>query len=265
MRKLEVDANGDGTALITGASRGIGYELARLFAASGYDLVLVARSEDDLEAAAEEFEDEHDIEATVIAMDLARLEAPRELYEKTTERDIQIDALVNNAGFASYGEFTETNLEKELDEIQLNVSTVTHLTKLYLRDMDERGHGKVLNVASTAAFQPIPVMSVYAGSKAYVLSFTEAIAEETDDDIAVTALCPGPVDTEFDPREDATESPLPDVEKDPQRVAREGFEGLMNDETVVIPGIDMKALTLVERLAPRSVTRKVAGSLARNY
>ncbi len=261
----DTEDDSKGTALVTGGSRGIGYELARLFAGTGYDVVLVARSEGDLEDNAAEFEERFGIEATPIAMDLARPEAPEELYEETQDRGIQVDVLVNNAGFGGQGAFVDTDLDRELDMIQLNVTTVTHLTKLYLREMDERGHGKVLNVASGAAFQPGPYMGVYYATKAYVLSFTEAIAEETDDDIAVSTLCPGPVDTGFQDRADTEESLLNVFDRDAEWVARRGYRGLMNDETVVIPGIEMKASSLLVRATPRSINRKVAGILNREY
>lgn len=257
-------SDGKGAALITGGSRGIGYELARLFAATGHDLVLVARSEDALREAAEEFEDEYGVEATPIAMDLARPDAPEELHEATAERDVQVDVLVNNASLGTHGAFTETDLEAELDQIQLGVATVTHLTKLYLREMEQRGHGKVLNVGSVGGFQPGPYMAVYTATKAYMLSFTQSLAEETSDGIGVTVLCPGPVDTGYYSGA-GMESPAFIPDNDPETVARRGYEGLMAGETVVIPSRWIRTGVFLERFLPRSVVRKVFGWFVRRY
>jgi short-subunit dehydrogenase len=253
-----------GTALVTGASRGIGYELARLFAGTGYDVVLVARGESDLEEAATYFADRFGVEATVLPADLSDPEAPRELYEECRDRDLRIDVLVNNAGFGTAGEFVETDLETELDEIQVNVTAVTHLTKLFARDMAERGEGKVLNVASTAGFLPGPKMAVYYATKSYVLSFSEAIAEELDDEgVTVTCLCPGPVETGFQERADSEDKRLNRLfmSDDARSVARAGYRGLTSGKTVVVPGLPMKLSVFGMRLLPRSVNRKLAGLL----
>ncbi|HLM57292.1 MAG TPA: SDR family NAD(P)-dependent oxidoreductase, partial [Pyrinomonadaceae bacterium] len=168
------------TALVTGASGGIGEELARLFAADGHDLVLVARSEDKLNALAKELSAKHGVETLVLASDLARPEAPREIFEQLGREGVVVDALVNNAGFGSYGLFAETELEKELELLQVNVVALTHLTKLFLPIMITLKQGYVMNVASTAAFQPGPLMAVYYASKAYVLSLSEALANECE-------------------------------------------------------------------------------------
>jgi short-subunit dehydrogenase len=253
-----------GTALVTGASRGIGYELARLFAGTGYDVVLVARTEEDLEAGAEYFEDRFGVEATVIPTDLADPEAPRELYEECQERDIQVDALVNNAGFGTAGDFVEADLEAELDEIQVNVTAVTHLTKLFGREMADRGDGKILNVASSAGFVPGPKMAVYYASKSYVLSFSEAIAEELDDDgVTVSCLCPGPVATGFQEEADVEDKWLNRLfmTDDVRSVARAGYRGVTSGKTVVVPGIALKLGMFATRFAPRSVLRKLTGFL----
>jgi short-subunit dehydrogenase len=182
------------TALITGASSGIGLDLARLFAADGHDVVLIARSEDKLREVAQELTAKHGVVAHVIAADLAKADAPQSIFDRAPA----IDILVNNVGFGTSGKFAETDLRAELDMIQVNIAALTHLTKLFLPPMLQRGHGRFLNVASTAAFQPGPLMAVYYATKAYVLSFSEAIAEElSGTGVSVTVLCPGPTATGF--------------------------------------------------------------------
>jgi short-subunit dehydrogenase len=263
-RQDRPNAVSKGTALVTGASRGIGYELARLFAGTGYDVVLVARSEDDLREASDYFEDRFDVEATTVPTDLADPDAPRELYETCADRGIEVDALVNNAGFGTAGSFLDTDLQAELDEIQVNVTAVTHLTKLFARDMADRGEGKLLNVASSAGFVPGPRMAVYYATKSYVLSFSEAIAEELDDDgVTVSCLCPGPISTGFQERADVEDKTLNRLflSDDVRSVARAGYRGLMRGDTVVTPGIGLKLGLFGARLAPRSVTRKLVNWL----
>src|SRR6201986_3308991 len=184
------------TALITGASGGIGLELARLFAADGHDLVLVARSAGKLSSLAEELAGRHNVGVRVIPADLAGAEAPGDIFDELRRDGVSVDALVNNAGVGSYGLFAETDLRTELDLLQINVVALTHLTKLFLPAMIARRRGYVMNVASTAAFQPGPLMAVYYASKAYVLSLSEALAAELKrTGVRVTALCPGPTNT----------------------------------------------------------------------
>ena len=232
------------TALVTGASGGIGEDLARLFAADGHDLVLVARSRDKLARLAEELAGKHSISARVIVSDLARAEAPRELYDELQSSGVQVDALINNAGFGSYGLFAGTDLRRELDLLQVNVVALTHLTKLFLPAMLERRRGYVMNVASTASFQPGPLMAVYYASKAYVLNFSEALSNETEGTgVAVSALCPGPTDTGFIAAAGMERSKLFDrALMDSRTVAEAGYRGLMAGKRVVIPGF-MNALT----------------------
>ena len=166
------------TALITGASFGIGMEFARIFAREGYNLVLVARNGDRLRQLASELEKAHGTRSLILATDLTEPGAPAYVLDQTTRADIQVDVLVNNAGFGQYGLFADSDLEECLRQIQLNVTTLTHLTRLYLPAMIERKTGRILNVASTAAFQPGPLMAVYFATKAYVLHFSEALANE---------------------------------------------------------------------------------------
>jgi short-subunit dehydrogenase len=186
------------TALITGASGGIGLDLARLFAEGGYDVVLVARTESKLKELATELASKHGVSARAVAADLADPAAPAQLMERLKAEGVQVDVLVNNAGYGGYGTFAETELDAELKMIQLNISALTALSKAVLPGMLARKSGRILNVASTAAFQPGPLMAVYYATKAYVLSFSEALANETKGTgVTVTCLCPGPTKTGF--------------------------------------------------------------------
>jgi uncharacterized protein len=249
------------TALITGASSGIGWDLAHLFAADGHDLILVARSEGKLRELAREFEAKHKISARVIPADLERPEAPRELFASV---HTPVDVLVNNAGFGLAGPFAGNDLDRELAMIQVNITALTHLTKLFLKPMLERGHGRILNVASTAAFQPGPLMAVYYASKAYVLSFSEAIAEELDGTgVTVTALCPGPTATGFQATAAMTNTRLLSVmkPKSSAQVARIGYNAMKRGKRVVVTGVLNKVLAQSVRVSPRALTTKIAKRL----
>jgi len=247
-------------ALITGASGGIGAEIARLFAENGYGVVLVARSKDRLVALANELEARHAVAARVIEADLAQPTAPSEIYHQVGLQGVTVDVLVNNAGFGTYGRFADTDLPTELEMLQVNMVALTHLTKLYLRDMLARGDGKIMNVASTAAFQPGPLMAVYYATKAYVLSFSEALANEVQGSgVTVTALCPGPTATGFQQRADMegirlVRGPLM---MDAARVARVGYNALMAGKAVAIAGWTNRLLVLGVRLAPRGLVTRV--------
>jgi len=247
------------TALVTGASGGIGEELARLFASDGHDLVLVARSGDKLARLAEELSGKHGVGARVLARDLARAGAPREIFEELARENVAVDALVNNAGVGSYGLFAETDLESELALLQINVVALTHLTKLFLPAMIARGRGYVLNVASTAAFQPGPLMAVYYASKGYVLSFSEALANETEGTgVTVSALCPGPTETGFVAAAGMGDSKLFDRgAMDARTVAVEGYRGMLKGKTLVIPGLRNNLLARSIGFFPRSLVTKV--------
>ena len=186
------------TALITGASNGIGLELARLHAKKGGDLVLVARSEDKLLALKQELEDKYKVAVHVLATDLGTVTAAQEVFEQTESLGLEIEVLVNNAGFGGHGKFHERELAQDQAMIQLNIVTLTNLTHLYLKGMLQRNSGKILNVSSTASFMPGPLQAVYYATKAFVTSFSQAVAEEiSDTKVTVTALCPGAVDTGF--------------------------------------------------------------------
>lgn len=248
------------TALITGASGGIGAELARVFARNGHNLVIVARSQDKLLKLANELQSAHGVNVQVIALDLAAPTAPDDLYEELA--GTQIDILVNNAGYATYGPFHEIDTQRDMNMIQLNVMALTHLSKLFVPPMVERGHGRVLNVASTAAFQPGPLMAVYYATKAYVLSLSEALAEEyADMGIGVTALCPGPTESGFQSRADMTDSKLmQDGLMSAKTVAEQGYTALMKGIPVYIPGTTNRLRAFFVRFLPRQM---VTGTVKR--
>jgi short-subunit dehydrogenase len=249
------------TALITGASSGIGEELAKLAAHDGHDLVLIARNADKLNALAESLAREHGIRATALPEDLSDADAADSIVDALAARNIGIDILINNAGFGTYGKFVETSIEEERNLINVNVTALTMLTKRLLPRMVARRSGRVLNVASTAAFQPGPLMAVYYASKAYVLWLSEAIASELEGTgVTVTCLCPGPTRTLFQARAKLEESRLLRITKmmDAASVARAGYEGMMAGRTLVIPGLMNKAGVQLVRLSPRSLVVKVA-------
>jgi short-subunit dehydrogenase len=251
------------TALITGASVGIGRDLARVFAEHGHDLVLTARNRGQLEALAAELKQRHGVTVHVIAKDLAQPAAPLELFDEARSRGAPIDVLVNNAGFGTSGPFDRTDVDAILNMLQVNVVALTHLTRLFLPEMLARGHGRILNVASTAAFQPGPLMAVYYASKAYVLSLSEAIAAEVErKGVTVTALCPGPTATEFQKRAGVENSRLFQRNTmDAMTVARAGYAGLMRGKRIVIPGMNNRALALAVRFVPRRWTTAIAKKL----
>ena len=249
------------TALVTGGSGGIGLELAKVLARNGFDLVLVARNRDTLEAAAGQLEGKFDVKAHVFAADLRRPEAPEAIFDFLQGENIPIEVLVNNAGFGLGGEFADTKLQRELEMIQVNIAALTHLTKLFLPPMIKRKSGRVLNVASTAAFQPGPLMAVYYATKAYVLSFSGALSEELrNTGVTVTALCPGPTHTDFaDAAEMGTSRLFNTVGiADAADVAQYGYDAMMNGKRMAIPGIRNKILAQANRIAPRSLSAKLA-------
>ena len=250
-----------GSALVTGASSGIGLELAKLLARDGYDLVLVARRADRLEELGAKLSREHGVRAKAVGADLGLPDAPGAIAETLKQGAVQIDVLVNNAGYGVHGPFAKTELRTELDLLQVNVVALTHLTKLLLPAMLARRAGRILNVASTAAFQPGPLMAVYSASKAYVLSFSEALAEElAGTGVTVTTLCPGPVLTGFQARAGLNEARFAagnPLLVDVAAVARAGYEGLKKGKRLVIPGLGNKLLVQSERLAPRRLVTKI--------
>jgi uncharacterized protein len=249
------------TVLVTGASSGIGAELARVFAQSGSTLVLSARSVDKLEVLAAELRQKYSIKVHVLPADLATSDGPAQLLRRLQAQGLVVDVLVNNAGYAGFGPFAETDWAHEAGMLQLNVVSLTELTKRLLPAMVAQGRGGILNVASTAAFQPGPLMAVYYASKAYVLSFSEAVAEEVrKTGVTVTALCPGPTTSGFQARAAMEASKLVHGKRlmDAASVAQAGYEGFRRGATVVIPGFQNRLLAQSVRFTPRRwVTRLV--------
>jgi|SRR5579883_95796 len=248
------------TALITGACSGIGFQLACIFAFNDYNLVLVDRLGPKLNEIANRFQNELSILVKPIVKDLCLPTSPHEIYSELQQESIHVNVLVNNAGFGVYGLFNETNLASELEMLQLNVVCLTHLTKLFLKEMVKQGEGKILNVASTAAFQPGPLMAVYFATKAYVLSFSEAIANELEGTgVTVTVLCPGPTESAFHEKTGMADSTLVKGKKmmDAQTVARIGFRGLIANQTVVIPGMKNRILVELVRFTSRKQVTKI--------
>ncbi|HZE26169.1 MAG TPA: SDR family oxidoreductase [Terriglobales bacterium] len=254
-------ANTNQTALITGASTGIGYELAKLFAHDNYNLVLVARSGPKLAQLAEELRRQHAVTVKAIPLDLGLPQASQNLFDQTQRDGIHVDILVNNAGYGRSGNFAEIPLEESYGQIQLNVTALTLLTKLYLGPMLAHGRGKIMNVASTAAFQPGPLMAVYYATKAYVLSFSEAIADELKGTgVSVTCFCPGATLTEFQKRAQTENSRLfkklaPMAAK---TVAEDGYRALMAGKTVAISGFKNWLVAESVRFAPRKMVTAVS-------
>ena len=245
-------------ALITGASVGIGYELAKVFASNGHDLALVARDEGRLRDVAAECQSVG-ANSRVIAADLAVAGAAQAIYDRLASDGTAIEVLVNNAGFGTHGEFSAIDVDADLRLLQVNIVALTHLTKLFLRDMVKRRSGKVMNVASTAAFQPGPLMATYYASKAYVLSFSEAIAVECRPyGVTVTTLCPGPTRTEFQKRAGIESSRLfRGNVMDARTVAQAGYHGLMRGSRIVIPGAANRLMTSLVPFAPRRLVTQI--------
>jgi short-subunit dehydrogenase len=251
-------------ALITGASMGLGAEFARLFASEGYDLVLTARSGDKLEAIKKEVEGLHGVTALVVVQDLADPRAPLAIYDQVRAAGLEVDVLVNNAGFGMYGFFYQSDLQTELEMIQVNITALVHLTKLFVRDMVARKRGRILNVASTAGFQAGPLQPVYYASKAFVLSFTEAIANELHGTgVTATALCPGPTPTEFQKRANVgrVRGLRMMMRVNPDVVVRAGYQGMLKGKPVVVPGalnnIHVSLLRFFPRRMVTAVVRQV--------
>lgn len=252
------------STLITGASGGIGYELAGLFARDNHNLVLVARNSDKLAQVADDLQRRFGVSAKAIALDLANQAAPQSLFDQLQRDGIAVDILVNNAGYGKLGAFAGVSLEESLGQIQLNITALTSLARLFLGPMLQRGSGKILNVASTAGFQPGPLMAVYYATKAYVISFSEALANElADKGITVTCLCPGPTVTGFASRAGNNKSRLFKQLRpmDARTVALQGYRGLLSGKTLVIPGLRNWLLVEALRISPRKMVTAVSRRL----
>lgn len=254
------------TALITGASAGIGYELSKVFADNGYDLILVARNKQQLEQLADEILAGNDIRVTVIAKDLSHHDAAQWLYDEVVGQALNVDVLVNNAGIATNGYFSDFEPAQHNQVLQLNITTLTLLCRLFGNEMIKQGAGGILNVASTAAFQAGPFMATYYASKAYVLSLSEALnAEMKHKGVKVSVLCPGPTKTDFFQNNNMNSALLPSSPHmmSAASVAMAGFRGLHRGKLIVIPGFINKVLALSVRFLPRSVGMTLTGYLNR--
>ena len=244
-------------ALVTGASSGIGMELSRIHARKGKDLILVARREERLKELQQELIAENNIEVLVLAKDLSHSTAPQEIFDETQAKEIEVEYLINNAGFAGYGYFHERPLQDDLDMVNVNITALMLLTKLYLPGMVARGNGKILNVSSSASFMPGPMPSVYHASKAFVTSFSQALAEELKGTgVTVTALCPGMVDTEFVESSGMGDANIMKFQqaKHPSKTAHIGYKDMMKGK-----------LLSFDRTMLRISTRWVVPFLPRNY
>jgi len=251
------------TALVTGASGGLGLEFARLLAKKHYDLVLVARNEDKLNGIKSELEKEYGITAWVCPCDLSRVDAALDVYQFTQAHDLEIDVLINNAGFGDSGKFAESNWQKQYEMVQVDITALMQLTHCFLPGMVERGHGKILNLSSVAAFCAGPGMSVYYASKAFVRSFSEAVAEEVKGtSVTVTALCPGPTATGFEAAADMGKgSKMFKKAVKPENVAKAGIRALRLGKVLCYQGSFTKWMGFLCRLVPRSVTRRYAAKM----
>jgi short-subunit dehydrogenase len=248
------------TVLITGAASGIGLALAREFAKHGHDLVLTSRVDSELSDVAAELTAKHEIDVNTLALDLEQPDAPKQLFDSIQSEDMEIDILVNNAGLGYRGEFWELPLENQLSIIRVNVEAVVRLTHLFLPQMINRNHGRLLNTASIAGFEPGPLLAVYHASKAFVLSFTEALAVELEEtNITVTALCPGATDTDFFPKAGMLETKA--FQKGPvmapKEVAELGYKALMRGDRTVVAGGANKAMVFARRFMSEGAQAKM--------
>lgn len=252
------------TTLITGASSGIGEAFARKLAARGRNVLLVARSEDKLIALCNELGRLTSIRAQYVALDLQQPDAPLQLFEETKKRELEVEMLINNAGFGSMGEFARLDLNRELEMIQLNVRAVVELTHRFLEPMRERKRGTIINVASTAGFQPVPYMATYAATKAFVMSFSEALWDENRaHGVHVMALCPGVTETNFFEASGIDRPPMRTVQT-PEEVVETALRALNRKKSLVISGWANWFVVEAERFVPRSAVVKVAGNALRS-
>lgn len=240
-------------ALVTGASGGIGFEIAKLLAKDGHNLIIAARGKEDLELAASKLKSEGNIKVVVFAKDLFNRQAAFELYDLVNAHDIELDILVNNAGQGLYGEFKDTDIQRELNIIELNIMSLVVLTKLFVKDMVARGSGRILNLSSVASKSPGPFQSVYHGTKAFVQSFTEAIRDELKDTgVTVTALLPGATDTDFFRKAGMLDAKNVKEGKlmPPAEVAKDGYDAMMNGDDMIVSGFKNKMMVGMSAITP---------------
>ena len=249
------------TALVTGVSSGIGKEFAKILAKDRYNLVLVDKDREKCEILRDSLETEHNIDVILFIEDLSKDNTPYKIYHTLMADKVDIDILINNAGIGAFGRFSETDWRHEVDILKVNITALTHFTKLFLKGMIERGQGKILNVASIGAFQAVPLQSVYAASKAYVLSFTEAIARELKGTgVTVTALCPGPTATGFhdSAHGNSRKIPLKLKMSTAREVALHGYKAMMRGKHVSIHGFLNTVMINVSRIIPRKILASLA-------
>ena len=250
--------------LITGASGGIGEEFARQLAARSENVLLVARSADKLAALCDELKGKHKVDAQFVALDLTERDATQKLFDETMRRGIEVETLVNNAGFGSMGDFTKFDIERDRSMIELNITALVALTHLYLPLMRARRGGAIINVASTAAFQAVPYMATYAATKAFVLSFSEALWEENRAyGVKVLALCPGTTDTNFFDVAHGKQPP-PSITQTPAEVVETALRALARNKSHVVSGWANSVTIAAERLVPRSLLTRIAGRVVRS-
>lgn len=250
--------------LITGASGGLGLEFAKLFARDGHDLVLVARSEGKLYAIKNKLENRYPIHVYVCAQDLSEKDAAYEVFDFTMEEELFIDYLVNNAGFGDFGKFSESDLQKQTDMVNVNITALMEMCHLFLNPMLEKGEGHILNLCSIAGFEPGPLMSVYYATKAFVLSFTQALAKELEGTgVSITALCPGPTKTGFEAHANLGSSGLFKNLKNASAssVAKYGYQQLKSGKTVVVPGAVNKVIAFAAPRLPKKFVRNFVYNL----
>ena len=247
------------TVLITGASSGIGWELAKCFAADGCRLILVARNREAMETLAEELRRKNQIEVIVLPADLSLPETPKRIFEKLSVQKISVDVLVNNAGFGTHGPFVETSLPRQLEMLQVNIAALMELTGLFLPEMIRRKRGGILNVGSVAGFMPGPGMAVYYATKAFVLSFTEALAEELHGTgLKISVLCPGPTATNFgNVARVGKIRHVNTVKMSAEAVAIMGHRAFRSGKVIAVPGMQNKIFVFLPRVFPRRIPRKV--------
>lgn len=260
------------TVLITGITGGIGRALAVEFASKGYNLIGISRHEEELKEVAKTVAEPQGVQMGYIVKDLTQDGAALEIYEQVKEWGNPVDVLVNNAGMSQKGEFVEISTAKHLALLHLNIVALTHLTRLFLKDMVERDSGKILQLGSISGFQPGPLQAVYHASKAYVVSFSEALAIELEDmksSVTVTCLCPGPTDTETFSKADMSDTVLMQfkdtIMQEPEEVASGAYKALMDGERIYIPGTSNKVMTFLRRVMPRSTQSRIQKKFYESY
>lgn len=250
--------------LITGASSGIGMEMSKTLASKQYDLVLTARRKDRLDQLKVALEAKYGIKVHVIVSDLGNSENAKSLFEAIKKKGLAVTMLINNAGFGAYGSFQEISLDKELEMIQLNISSLVVLTKLFATEMKERNYGRIMNVGSILSFFPFPYYSVYAATKAFVLSYSEALREElSGTNVSVTVLCPGPTDSEFASEKMLSTNAYQSFKPmDAEKVAKKGIEYMLGNRGTKVVGFMNKVTASTPRFSPRWMTLKINRHMA---